>query len=102
MVEELHVRRAGPADYDRIAAVMDDWWGRPVRSALPRLFLDHFGPTSLMAEQNGNLAGFLVGLLSPARREEAYIHFVGVGPAFRGRGLARRLYSRFFALAWAE
>jgi predicted GNAT superfamily acetyltransferase len=76
--------------------------GSPVRSALPRLFLDHFAPTSLVAEQDGDLAGFLVGLLSPARRAEAYIHFVGVAPAFRGSGLARRLYSRFFELAAAD
>ena len=39
-------RPAQPADYDAIAAVLDDWWGRPVLGALPRLFLDHFHATS--------------------------------------------------------
>jgi len=26
----LTSRTATPGDYDRIAAVVDDWWGRPV------------------------------------------------------------------------
>lgn len=63
---------------------------------LPRLFLDHFNDTSLVAEDRGGLAGFLVGFLSSARPEEGYIHFVGVHPAYRMRGLARELYDRFF------
>jgi ribosomal protein S18 acetylase RimI-like enzyme len=41
-------------------------------------------------------------LLSPSLPDAAYIHFVGVSPSFRGNGLARRLYERFFALAAAD
>lgn len=95
------LRPARPADYDAIAAVVDDWWGRPVRASLPRLFLDHFHATSLIAERpgSGDLAGFLIGFPSPSLPDEAYIHFVGVHPAARGSGLARTLYESFFALA---
>ncbi|MFF3762707.1 GNAT family N-acetyltransferase [Streptomyces sp. NPDC001922] len=99
------LRQAAPGDYDRIVTVMDEWWGRPIRSGLPRLFLDHFFRTSLVAEDGGRpgaLAGFLVGFLSDADRETAYIHFVGVAPGHRGGGLARRLYARFFELARAD
>jgi hypothetical protein len=39
VTSDLTLRPATPADYDRIAAVLDDWWGRPVGHALPRLFL---------------------------------------------------------------
>jgi len=63
---------------------------------LPRLFLLHFSDTSLLAEEGERLVGFLVGFLSPSRPEEAYIHFVGIHPDYRGRGLARMLYGRFF------
>jgi hypothetical protein len=59
-------RAAEPADYDRIVAVMDDWWGRVVHTGLPRLFLNHFHRTSIIAERDGDLAGFLVGFLLPA------------------------------------
>jgi GNAT superfamily N-acetyltransferase len=96
------VRAARAADYDRIAAVVDDWWGRPVRQVLPRLFLDHFHDTSFVADDSEGLAGFLAGFLSPSLREVAYIHFAGVAPRMRGHGLARLLYERFFDLAEAD
>ncbi|MET7397949.1 N-acetyltransferase [Dactylosporangium sp. NPDC005572] len=93
------IRPAQAADYDAIAAVVDDWWGRPILAGLPRLFLDHFHRTSLVAESAAGLRGFLVGILSPSEPDEAYIHFVGVHPGTRSQGLARTLYERFFALA---
>lgn len=93
------LRPATPADYDAVAAVVDEWWGRPVLSSLPRLFLDHFHRTSLVAEGPDGMAGFLIGFVSPSAADEAYIHFVGVSPAARGAGLARTMYERFFALA---
>jgi ribosomal protein S18 acetylase RimI-like enzyme len=99
---DITLRTATPADYDPIIAVVDDWWGRPIASSLPRVFLDHFHATSTIAEADGALAGFLVGFLSPSQPDAAYIHFVGVDPALRGRGLARVLYERFFALASAD
>jgi|HubBroStandDraft_6_1064221.scaffolds.fasta_scaffold81067_2 predicted GNAT superfamily acetyltransferase len=92
----LAVRAARPEDFDAIIAVIDEWWGRPASGGLTRLFLDHFFGTSLIAEHGGELAGFLVGFLSPSKPAEAYIHFAGVAPAWRGAGLARSLYERFF------
>jgi predicted GNAT superfamily acetyltransferase len=92
----LAVRAARPADFDTIIAVADDWWGRPISKVLSRLFLDHFFGTSLIAEHDGELAGFLIGFLSPSQPREAYIHFAGVAPAWRRTGLARRLYEQFF------
>lgn len=89
---DLTRRTATPSDYDAIAAVVDDWWGRPVAASLPRLFLDHFWDTSRVAEDEQGLAGFLVAFLSPAQSDTAYIHFVGVRPDLRGTGLARTFY----------
>ena len=42
------VRQAEPGDYDAIAGVIDEWWGRPVLASLPRLFFDLFHRTSLV------------------------------------------------------
>ncbi len=95
----LTVRSARPADYDAIVAVVDDWWGRAVSKGLTRLFLDHFFGTSLIAEHGGELAGFLIGFLSPSKPQDAYIHFAAVAPAWRRTGLARSLYERFFERA---
>ena len=98
----MPVRTARPGDYDAIAAVIDAWWGRPVLPALPRLFLDLFCDTSLVAEDLAGLQAFLIGIFSPSRPGHAYVHFVGVSPQARQRGLARRLYQEFFALARAD
>ena len=102
MTPDITLRTATAADFDPIIAVVDDWWGRPIRQALPRVFLDHFHATSTIAEADGALAGFLIGFLSPSQPDAAYIHFIGVDPARRGNGLARTLYERFFALAAAD
>jgi ribosomal protein S18 acetylase RimI-like enzyme len=98
------VRVARPSDYDLIAPVVDAWWGRPILDVLPRLFLDHFHRTSLVAEgglprDGTSLRGFLIGFASPSLPGEAYIHFVGIAPSARGTGLGRVLYGCFFAAA---
>jgi len=64
---------------------------------LPQLFFLHFEGTSFVAEDDeGELAGFLVGFLSQTNPDEAYIHFVGVAPERRGEGIGSALYERFF------
>jgi L-amino acid N-acyltransferase YncA len=98
------IRPAEPGDHARVMAVLDDWWGgrRAMRDMLPRLFFVHFRSTSFVAERDGELVGFLAGFLSQTEPEEAYVHFVGVGPGERGTGLGRELYERFFAAARAD
>ncbi len=63
---------------------------------LPKLFFAHFCGTSSIAEQHGQIAGFVVGFVSQCCPGEAYIHFVGVHPQHRRSGLGRILYTRFF------
>jgi ribosomal protein S18 acetylase RimI-like enzyme len=94
------VRGAEPADYDRIAPLVDEWWGgRTMIDMLPRLFFVHFRDTAFVAEDGDGLAGFLAGFLSQTHPGEAYIHFAGVAPSHRGQGVGRLLYERFFAAA---
>jgi ribosomal protein S18 acetylase RimI-like enzyme len=91
------IRPAEPADYGRVIAVIDEWWGgRQMTAMLPKLFFVHFHDTSFVAEDDGALAGFLCGFRSQTFEDEAYVHFVGVDPAQRGSGLGRELYQRFF------
>jgi len=91
------IRPAEPADYGRVIAVIDEWWGgRQMTAMLPKLFFVHFRDTSFVAEDDGALAGFLCGFRSQTFEDEAYVHFLGVDPAQRGSGLGRELYQRFF------
>ncbi|MGH3544087.1 MAG: hypothetical protein ACRDTO_17250, partial [Mycobacterium sp.] len=76
--DDVESRVARPQDYDRIVAVIDDWWGRPVRASLPRLFPDHFWATSRVVEDEYGLAAFLVAFVSPSAPELAYLHFAKV------------------------
>src|SRR4051812_47483606 len=94
----LRIRPAEPNDHARVVAIVDDWWGgRSMAAMLPKLFFVHFRDTSFVAEDDGELAGFLCGFRSQTFPDESYIHFVGVSPAQRGSGLGRTLYERFFA-----
>ncbi len=67
-----------------------------MRGLLSRLFFEHFRPTSFAFEEDGNLIGFLVGFRSQTDPHVAYIHFVGVSPTARGRGVGRAMYDHFF------
>lgn len=99
----MNLRQLQENDYEFIIKIMPEWWsGRDLTGMLPRLFFQHFNSTSLVLEKNGRIVGFLVGFLSQSRPEEAYIHFVGVDPEYRGRGQARRLYEKFFETIRAE
>ena len=84
-------------------AVLPEWWGgRDLRAMLPKIFFEHFRTTSLMAEHEDLLVGFLIGFACADHDDEAYVHFAGVHPAWRGAGLGRDLYRRFFAIARAQ
>lgn len=92
-----NIRSAGPEDHTRIIAVLPDWWdGRDLTSMVPMVFLLHFHTTSLIVEHGDVLIAFLIGFDSQSYEHEAYIHFAGVHPDYRGRGIGRSMYERFF------
>ena len=92
------IRHAQPSDYGRVIGRVNAWWGgREMAPMLPKLFFLHFEGTSFVADdEDGQLAGFLIGFLSQSDAAEAYIHFVGIAPERRGEGLGRQLYEHFF------
>lgn len=55
------------------------------------LFLDHFGHTSVVAEHDGRVVGFVTGFRPPLRPEVVFVWQVAVDSSMRGRGLARRM-----------
>ena len=81
-----------------IIRVIDDWWGgRDLATLLPRLWLQHFTGTSWLAEdEEGRIAGFLIGFLSPDHPDTAYCHMIATNPNVRRSGLGAALYEHFF------
>ncbi len=93
---DLTLRQSVTPDHPRIINVMQEWWdGRDLTSMLPRLFLNHFCETSFVIEKEGDLVAFLIGFLSPGRSSKGYIHFSGVHPDYRGKGIGTYIYERF-------
>ena len=99
-MDDLTIRHAEPCDYQPIVSVLNDWWdGRIMSDMLPKLFFVHFRETSFVAESGVNIVGFLIGFLSQTFPDQAYIHFAGVHPNYRRRGLGCNLYGHFFKAA---
>ena len=75
---------------------MDGWFGHPVGLVMHRLFFEQLGPSGVWLETaDGEPAGFLLGLVSEAEPDLAYVHMHAVDPALRGRGLGELLYREF-------
>jgi RimJ/RimL family protein N-acetyltransferase len=92
----LSSRRAQANDYSSVVAAIPQWWGgRDLSGLLQPLFFEHFGSTSLIAEDAQGLAAFLIGFDSPDEPSESYVHFVGVRPDLRGTGMGREMYEDF-------
>lgn len=105
------LRAASESDHPRIQEALASWWGdiggpdgaAVRRSLVPRLFVQHFADTSLVAlDDEGAFVGFLIGFVSQSQPGIAYIHFVGVDPSRRRGGTARAMYERFFELVAAR
>jgi ribosomal protein S18 acetylase RimI-like enzyme len=90
-------------DYPRARAVADGWFGHPVGLVMHRLFFEQLGPSGVWLERDdGAPAGFLLGLVSEAEPDLAYVHMHVVDPALRGRGLGEVLYRAFAERAAAR
>ena len=99
----MRVRNIQGEEYVKIHSVLNDWWGgRDMAAMLPKLFFIHFQETSFIIEEEGETLGFLCGFFSQTHTEEAYVHFIGVNPKYRRRGIASTLYSYFFDVARAN
>ncbi|HEU5100143.1 MAG TPA: GNAT family N-acetyltransferase [Roseiflexaceae bacterium] len=93
----MNIRPISEHDHAPIVAVVDQWWGgRQMAGLLPRLFFAHFQDTSFAVEEDGRIIAFLIGFVSQTDPRQAYIHFVGIHPDYRKRGLGRQLYQLFF------
>lgn len=96
----LFFRNVVESDYNYVISVVNDWWnGRNMAPILPRLFFQHFQNTSFVAVKEGGkekIVGFIIGFVSQTKKDEGYIHFVGVDPDYRKKGVGNELYQLFF------
>jgi len=95
----MSIRTLKEEDYDEVISVLDKWWGgRHMTEMLPRLFFKHFNNTSFAIQENNKVIAFLIGFISQTYPNKAYVHFIGVHPEYRKKGLGVQLYQTFFDL----
>jgi ribosomal protein S18 acetylase RimI-like enzyme len=93
----MHIRNVLSSDYTPVISVLNEWWGgRHMSDMLPKLFFIHFNKTSYIADEHTEIIGFIIGFVSQTNPEEAYIHFLGIHPDYRRKGVASKLYNHFF------
>jgi L-2,4-diaminobutyric acid acetyltransferase len=61
------------------------------------LLFSDFGDTCLVAEQDGELLGFVLAYRPPAHRDELFVWQIGVAPEARGHGLGSRMLDTLLA-----
>ncbi len=91
----MRIRGLTKADYDYIISVLDQWWGGPAGRRADPMFFYEFGEHALVAELEGQVIGFLLGVMVPAPAATGYVHLVGIHPDHRRRGVGKRLYEQF-------
>ena len=95
----MQIERCTKADFDRIVSDHADFWDSDLTRQLhhPMLIFE-FGDTAYVIRDGETVAAYLFGFYAQTG-PVAYVHLVGVRPAYRRRGLARRLYEHFITQA---
>jgi len=65
------------------------------------LLTTHFAKTCVVAERDGEMAGYVVGYRLPDAPQRAFVWQVGVAASARGEGLGKRLLQQFLATSGA-
>ncbi len=92
------VRNAFPGDFTEVANKSKEWADLVIeRESIYHIMTEHFRSTCFIAEDRGQMIGYLLGFQSQSRPEEALVHLVQVAPRLRGNGVGRRMFNQFQA-----
>jgi diaminobutyrate acetyltransferase len=89
---QLSLRQPRTADGAALWELVRDMGGLELNSAyFYLLYCRDYADTSLIAEADGRLAGFVLGHLPPERPESLFVWQIGVAPDMRQRGVGQQL-----------
>ena len=94
------VRNAFPADFVEVSNKSREWGDLVIeRESIYHVLTEHFRNTCVIAEDRGEMIGYLLGLRSQANPDVALLHLIQVAPRLRGNGVGRRMFNQFQAEA---
>ena len=97
--ETLTVRRPAPHDAAAIHQLVVDSETLEANSGYAYLLVcSHFAATSLIAEEDDELLGFVTGYRPPSHPASVFVWQIGIAAHARGRGLASVLLDELVAL----
>jgi L-2,4-diaminobutyric acid acetyltransferase len=97
--QPLHFRSASPRDGAPLWRLVQNTGALEPNTPYAYLLLaSDFGSTCLVAEQDGQVQGAVIGYHPPEQPRTAFVWQVGLMPALRGRGLGLELLQRWIAL----
>ncbi len=89
---DLELRHPVPEDGESIWRLVSDSGKLDLNSTYHYvLWCRDFASTSLIAERNGEIVGFVTAYLPPEKADTLFVWQVGVAPSARGEGVAGRL-----------
>ncbi len=91
----MQIRGITKQDYDYIVSVFDRWWDGPSGERAHPVYFYELGRDALIAEEDEQVVGFLLGFLAPTSPPVGYVHLVGIHPDHRRRGVGKDLYEFF-------
>jgi ribosomal protein S18 acetylase RimI-like enzyme len=92
---QWRLREVTVGDIAEVLDQIEEFWGeeRDMAFLHQALYVHEFGRTSVVAERDGRVVGYLLGFVN--QDDVGYIHAVAVRQGARGQGLARAMYERF-------
>ena len=91
----METRPCTKEHFDEIVEVIDRWWGGPISTFAHPIFFYELGDKALVAVEDGEMVGFLLGFIAHQPVLTGYVHLVGIHPDHRRRGVGRLLYEQF-------
>lgn len=85
----VRYRTAEPEDGRAVHRLVDETGGLELNTGYAYVLLcDHFAATTVLAESDGGLIGFVAAYVPPRRPDTVFVWQVGVHPDARGQGFA--------------
>jgi GNAT superfamily N-acetyltransferase len=90
------VRNAFPGDSLPVASKSKEWADLATEDeSIYHTMIEHFRNTCFIAEDRGEIIGYLLGFRSKDDPDIAFIRLIQVAPRLRGNGVGRRLFNQY-------